>query len=135
MAIIWEDRFATGVHEVDEAHKKLFGWVNQLSDAMKQGKGAPEVLRILNLLGAYAATHFAHEEGCMHAMRCPSALANKKAHAEFIAYFTRLKQECERNGVTTAKVLELQSALGGWLRSHIMKVDVSLRDCLQHADA
>lgn len=134
MAYIWDDSLATGIDEVDEAHKTLFLWVNQLSDAMKQGRGSGEVLALLDKLGNYAARHFRHEEGCMNEWRCPSAQANKKAHAEFVAHFTNLQNECKTKGVTTARVLELQQALGAWLRNHIMKVDLSLRECVAHAE-
>lgn len=133
MAYVWDESFATGVAEIDEAHKMMFVWVNQLADAMRSGSGGGEVLRLLDLLENYASRHFAHEEGCMHEWRCPAANANKQAHAEFVAYVAKLKQECRTEGVTTPRVLELQRALGTWLRNHIMKVDVTLRDCVMHA--
>jgi hemerythrin len=130
MAFTWDESMSTGVQELDDAHKTIFLWVNKLSDAMKQGKGNDEVLRILDFLGNYSARHFASEEGCMHRHSCPTALANKKAHADFLAYFGKLQEECKTKGVTTSKVLELQQALGNWLRNHIMKIDVALRPCV-----
>jgi hemerythrin len=130
MAFAWDDSLETGVAEIDDAHKTLFLWVNKLSDAMSAGKANAEVLSVLNFLGIYAQRHFAHEENCMNRYKCPAAEVNKKAHAEFLVYFTKMKQEAETNGVTTKTVLELQLALGNWLRNHIKKVDVSLRPCV-----
>jgi len=131
MALIWDESMSTGVAELDDAHKTLILWVNKLSDAMKSGKGKEEVMSILDFLGNYAQKHFSSEEACMHANRCPTALANKKAHGEFLAYFTKMRGDCETNGVTVSKVLELQGALGNWLRNHIMKIDVALRPCVK----
>ena len=131
MAFLWDESMSTGVLEYDDAHKVLFDWVNKLSDAMKDGKGSAEVMRILDFLGSYATKHFSSEEGCMNRHKCPSALANKKAHTEFLAYFTKLKNECQTKGVTTARVIELQQALGNWLRNHIMKIDVALKPCVK----
>jgi len=131
MALLWDDSMTTGVEELDDAHKKLFLWVNKLSDAMKAGKGSDEVMRILDFLGNYATAHFSSEEGCMNRYKCPTALANKKAHGEFLAYFTKMKTECQANGVTTVKVLELQKALSNWLKNHIMKIDVALVSCVK----
>ncbi len=130
MAYVWDESMSTGVEELDDAHRTIFSWVNQLSDAMRQGKGNAEVLRILDFLGNYSAGHFSSEEGCMSRYKCPTALANKKAHAEFLDYFGKMKAEVKANGTSTAKVLELQQALGNWVRNHIMKIDVSLRQCV-----
>ena len=102
-----------------------------LGDAMREGKGAAEVMRILSFLETYAQRHFSHEENCMHQYRCPTAQANKKAHAEFLTYFTKMKSDCQVHGVSTVKVLELQGALGNWLRNHIMKIDSALMPCVQ----
>ena len=50
MAYVWDESFATGVAEIDEAHKMMFVWVNQLADAMRSGSGGGEVLRLLDLM-------------------------------------------------------------------------------------
>lgn len=131
MALEWSDSMTTGVAEFDDAHKTLILWVNKLSVAMKAGKGNDEVLRILSFLGTYATKHFSSEEGCMNRHKCPTALANKKAHSEFLVYFTKMKLDIEKTGVTTVKVLELQQALGNWLKNHIMKIDTALLTCVK----
>lgn len=131
MALQWNDLMTTGVKEVDEAHKTLILWINKLNDAMKSGKAKDEVLNIINFLGTYATKHFAHEEGCMHQYQCPSAAANKKAHADFLVYFTKMKTDIEKNGVTTMTVVDLQNALSDWLKNHIMKIDTKLLPCLK----
>ena len=130
MALQWDDTMTTGVAEVDEAHRTLIAWINKLADAMKLGQAKPEVLRILNFLGDYATKHFASEESCMHRYSCPTALANKHAHAEFLTYFTKMKKDVETSGATSVTVLDLQNALGDWLKNHIMKVDMGLLACV-----
>ncbi len=131
MALQWNDLMTTGVKEVDEAHKTLILWINKLTDAMKSGKAKDEVLNIINFLGTYATKHFAHEEGCMYQYKCPTAAANKKAHADFLVYFTKMKTDIEKNGVTTMTVVELQNALSDWLKNHIMKIDTGLVACVK----
>ncbi len=133
MALAWNDAMTTGVEELDDAHKTLILWINKLTDAMMAGKGQTEVLTILNFLGTYATQHFSREESCMNAYRCPAALANKKAHDEFLAYFTKMKLEVEKNGATVTNVLALQNSLSLWLRGHIMKIDTSLLECVDRA--
>lgn len=129
MALLWNEAMSTGVPEIDEHHKTLILWVNKLSDAMKVGKGNEEALRILNFLGEYATKHFACEEDCMARYNCPTAEANKKAHAGFLVLFTGMKADVEKNGVTTERLIALHKALGDWLKNHIMKVDAALATC------
>jgi hemerythrin len=131
MAFVWDESMATGVKELDEAHRTLFLWVDKLGEAMKQGKGKSEVLGILDFLGKYAASHFACEEDCMNRYQCPLASTNKRQHDEFLLFFTKTKAEVEANGVKVRSVLELQETLGNWLRHHIKKVDVSLKPCVK----
>jgi len=130
MALQWDDAMTTGVADVDDAHRTLILWINKLSDAMRSGQAKPEVLRILTFLGDYAHKHFSSEESCMHRLKCPTAQANRHAHAEFLQYFGAMKAEVEAKGVTSVTVIELQAALGNWLRNHIMKVDTALLACV-----
>ena len=131
MAIQWNSSLETGVKEVDEAHKTLILWINKLTDAMKSGNGKQEVLNVLTFLEKYAAQHFSHEESCMDRHKCPAALANRKAHAEFFSYFSQVKSTIEKENVTTPMVLDLHTALSDWLRNHILKIDTTLRTCVK----
>ena len=131
MALIWNEAMSTGIAEVDEHHKTLILWVNKLSDAMKAGKGNEEALRILDFLGGYATMHFSCEEDCMTRYNCPTAAANKKAHEAFLTLFTGMRADVVKNGVTTEKLIALHTALGDWLKNHIMKVDAALLACVK----
>ena len=130
MAIEWNETMKTGVREIDDAHKTLIMWINKLNIAMKTGTGRQEVINILNFLGTYATKHFSHEEGCMMQYNCPTAQANKKAHAEFLIYFATMKKKIEASeGATISNVLEISNALSDWLKNHIMKIDTGLLQC------
>jgi hemerythrin len=131
MALEWNDGMATGVKEVDDAHKILIMWINKLNEAMKSGNGRQEVQKVLDFLGSYAVKHFSHEENCMHQYKCPAGLANKKAHDEFLVYFTKMKKAFETNGATVSSVIELSNALSDWLKNHIMKIDTKLAPCVK----
>lgn len=131
MLFTWDESMSTGVPELDEAHRRLFECVNELGTAIKEGTGHAGAMRTLDFLGTYAAQHFGSEEDCMHRHQCPAALTNKKAHTEFLAYFTRMKADCESSGFTNTRLMEMQQALGNWLRNHIMKIDVTLKPCIK----
>lgn len=127
----WTAEMSTGVEEIDAEHRTLIAWVNRLSEANTAGKGENEVAQILSFLGTYATRHFAHEEECFTKYQCPHAAANKKAHEDFVAHFTRVKADCDAKGVSPARAAELQQSLGSWLANHIVKVDTSLRPCVK----
>lgn len=127
MAYEWTEAMSTGVEELDNEHRTLIAWVNRLADATASGRAESELMRVLAFLGTYAKRHFTHEEGCFLSRGCPHAAANRKAHEEFVAQFTRIKADCEAHGVSEAKALELQRFLGDWLADHILKIDTTLK--------
>ncbi len=131
MRVEWDDAMATGIKEVDDAHKLLIVWINKLNVDMKSGNGRKEIYTVLNFLEKYAVLHFAHEEGCMIQYQCPSAQANKKAHEEFLEYFKRMKKNIELEGPTVKSVIEIKDAMGDWLKNHIMKTDICLAQCVK----
>jgi hemerythrin len=49
--IRWDQSMTTGVETIDDQHKQLIAWLNDLLAAMSQGKGRDEVQRLLDDLG------------------------------------------------------------------------------------
>ena len=130
MPVQWDQSMATGVQTVDDQHRQLIGYINDLLAAMSKGTGRQEVDRILTLTGQYAGTHFRHEEGCMRRYQCPTAVENEKAHAAFVQTFGGLRAEIERTGPTSELVLRVQKELADWVSRHIRKTDTALRTCV-----
>jgi hemerythrin-like metal-binding protein len=131
MELEWKEAMATGVKEIDEAHKVLIIWINRLSVEMRSNNGRQEIINGLDFLEKYAALHFSHEENCMLQLQCPSFRANKNAHAEFLEFFARMRKNIEVNGPTVKAVLEIKSVMGDWLKNHIMKIDMGLAKCVK----
>jgi hemerythrin len=129
MQISWTPSLATGVAEVDRQHKELFARVNQLSEAMRQGKGRAEIGQTLDFLGQYVVRHFTEEEKYMDELRCPAAAANRAAHQEFLATFKTLRKRFDDDGGSTTLVLEISDTLFDWLTKHIRAIDTQLNQC------
>jgi hemerythrin len=127
----WSEAMATGDAEIDDAHRQLIQAINRLDDAVERGTEAAEVPGILRFLETYAWRHFSHEEGCFLRHRCPLAETNQRAHAGFVARFTRMRDDIERDGITPERVAALHKELGDWLVNHILKVDTSLTPYLK----
>src|SRR5208337_5603433 len=76
----WSDNLSVNVTQIDEQHKKLVGMLNDLHDAMKQGKGRDVTGNVLSGLVQYVATHFAAEEKLMKEHAYPEFIKHKLEH-------------------------------------------------------
>ena len=117
----WNDSFSVNVSEIDLQHKKLVNLLNELSDAMKLGKGNDKVGNILNELTAYAVAHFKTEEKYFVMYKFPEADSHIEEHTDFVQKVTDFKKEFE-NG-TRSLTVEVLDFLCDWLQKHIMGSD------------
>jgi len=59
MPFEWTQNLSIGVAEIDNQHKELFKRINNLLDAISQGKGKQELFAVLEFLEDYSKFHFA----------------------------------------------------------------------------
>jgi len=122
MAFInWDDSFSVNVTEIDRQHQKLVAMINDLSDAMKQGKGKEVLGKIINALIDYTATHFKTEEKYFNQFGYPETVSHKKEHTAFVQNVSDFKDKFENEKITLS--IEIMNFLSNWLRSHIKGVD------------
>jgi hemerythrin len=122
MAIItWSDSYTVNSAPIDAQHKKLFGLINDLHDAMLQGKGKDILGTTLDALMDYTKVHFSAEEQMLEKLKYPELDVQKAEHAIFIKKITEM-QTLQKTGklVLTMPVLEF---LKSWLSNHILKND------------
>ena len=128
--ISWDPSMTTGIESVDNQHKQLIAWLNDLLTAMSVGHGRAEIQGVLDRLGGYAVMHFGHEEDCMERYQCPVAAQNAAAHKEFVATFSAFREEFERTGPTAHLVVRVEAELMRWLTTHIKRTDTQLAVCV-----
>ena len=120
MNVEWSAVFATGVREIDDQHKRLVGYVNQLHYAGAQESA--ELSRILESVIDYTLYHFAFEEAVMEASGYPLLDAHKRVHEDFADEIRALK----RNFVAgTLSAAALKETLARWLFDHIQAADTA----------
>ncbi len=130
MSFVWSDKYSVGIKDIDEQHKKLFGFVNQLESLNNQPElEARTVRRIIAFLGIYTKTHFSYEEDCMFKNQCPFYQENEDAHGKFLRFFKDIKKESEEEGITKELVNKLYTTAENWLINHIGRIDIHMRDC------
>lgn len=123
MALIqWDVSFSVKVAEIDQQHQKLVSMINELNDAMKQGKGKDVLGKIVNGLISYTATHFNTEEKYFDRFGYPETDSHKKEHAAFVKKVSEFKDGFEKGKLGLS--IELMNFLSDWLKNHIKVMDM-----------
>jgi hemerythrin len=117
----WNESLSVGVAEIDNQHQTLVSMINELSDAMKQGKGKDVVGKILNSLISYTVTHFQTEEKYFDLYRYPETAGHKKEHAAFVQNVSDFKDGFAKGKLSVT--IELMNFLSDWLKNHIKGTD------------
>lgn len=117
----WSDSLSVNVEEINTQHKRLLELINQLHDAMGQGKGREVVGKVLDGLIDYTRTHFAYEERLMVAQVYPSYLKHKVEHDALTKKVLDLQSRFLSGEIVIT--MEVMNFLKDWLSTHIMNVD------------
>lgn len=127
MALIeWNDDYSVNVKEIDQQHQKLIGMINDLHDAMSEGKGKTVLSDILNRMIQYTKEHFSTEENYFAKWNYPESGQHKNEHEKFVAKVTDFKEGVDSGRLfITVEVLQF---LSDWLKNHINKTDKQYSD-------
>jgi hemerythrin len=109
------------VAKFDDQHKKLFGMINSLNDAMKVGKSKDALGRIFKELIEYTGTHFAGEETMMAQHEYLQLQAHKNEHSKLVKQVVKLQGDYESGKAMLS--MEVMNFLRDWLNTHIMGTD------------
>ena len=122
----WSNSYSVRNDQIDDQHKRLFGYLNELSDAMSEGKGSAVVSKVLDSLISYTASHFSHEEKLFDKYNYPDTEEHKLIHAGFVEEVVKFKEEFEAGrALLSVKILKFLTA---WLKEHIKGTDQKYSD-------
>jgi hemerythrin len=119
--LTWSDSLSVGVQDIDVQHKRLVELINQLHDAMGQGKGRAVLGKTLDGLIDYTRTHFAMEERLMATQAYPGAVRHKAEHDALTKQVLDLQSKFLIGQATVT--LEVMKFLKDWLSNHILTLD------------
>jgi hemerythrin len=119
--LIWSKDYSVNVKEIDEQHKKLFGIINTLFQAMLDEKGREIQKLVIADMIDYANTHFKAEEKYMLQFNFSWYQEHKKEHERFTHKALDLKERFEKIGFVIT--LEILNFLKDWWEGHILKID------------
>jgi hemerythrin len=122
MALInWREELSVNIAEIDLQHQKLIAIINELHDAMRDGRTNDILHQLIDELANYSETHFALEEKYFDELNYSSTALHKAEHQEF-----RKKISEFRSGFNSGKLfvsMEIIYFLKEWLVNHILVSD------------
>src|SRR5659263_204383 len=114
MTVLWTTELSTGIDVIDNQHKRIVDYINQLGDAIKQ-RNRISVGSVLDELVDYTVSHFAFEESLQKEAGYLYAKPHKAAHEMF---FKRVAKYQEKHNAGEDVAPQLHGMLSTWLIHH-----------------
>jgi hemerythrin len=119
MPLVWDSKLDTGIEVIDNQHRRIVDYVNQLEAA--QGRGDRALVgQVIEQLVDYTQSHFSFEESMMEEAGYKFLKPHQKVHEIFIKRVTEFTVRAAKNEDVA---LELHSMLTKWLLNHIASED------------
>jgi hemerythrin len=117
----WNDSLSVGVGSIDAQHKMLLKHLNDLADAMAQGKAKDSLMTVLGQLVAYTQMHFSTEEKYMQQWSFTGLEAHKKEHKAFVEQVAQFQKDFQAG--KAALSVQVLKFLKDWVAKHIKETD------------
>jgi len=119
----WNEDYATGIEDIDNDHKILFTFVNDLHDRIEGNAGEAAISETLDGLVNYVNVHFVREENFMDRAGYEDLSEHAESHRRLSARVFSLKESYDDDpkSFNTTTFLEF---LKGWLTGHILYTDM-----------
>lgn len=117
---IWTDQLNIGIDVIDQQHRRIVEYINQLDDARSGGQTREEIAAVLSQLVDYTLSHFAFEESMQEEANYPFFKAHKKVHDLFTQRVAEYQTRFNKGEDITKA---LSSMLVTWLFNHIKRDD------------
>jgi hemerythrin len=119
----WNPAFSVGVVTFDREHMGLIEMINDLHDAMRDGKGKDGLDVTVARLIDYTTKHLEHEEGELKKHGYPQLREHCRQHEELKLRVREFRNRLTigYNGLIT---VEMARFLKTWLEQHILREDM-----------
>lgn len=121
MAITWTNDLNTGIEIIDQQHKRIVDYINQLETAM-QRHDRDSVGQVMDELIDYTLSHFAFEESLQEEAGYSFAKPHKAVHDVFSKRVLAYQQ---RHNAGEDVAPQLHGMLCTWLLQHIKRDDMA----------
>jgi len=119
----WSEQYATGIVDIDNDHRTLFTFVNDLHDKVESGADDDAVATTLAGLVNYVGVHFEREENFMAAAGYEDLEDHVASHHRLAARVMAQKEQFDADPENFNREALLEF-LRGWLTGHILYTDM-----------
>ena len=126
--INWGPKYSVGITTIDTQHKKLVDIINDLNDAMRNGKSKEVLNSTLTSLIDYTKVHFKFEEDLFNKYGYSEKLSHKMLHDKLTRQVLDSYDSYQKGKATVS--IELMNFLSDWLLKHIVAEDKKYTDFL-----
>ncbi len=117
----WREEFSVGIARIDQQHRRLVGFLNELYESMQAGQGREALGKVLGDLLLYTKTHFAAEEQLMKAHGYPGFDDHRQRHERMTQKVKELSEQFRAG--TLSSPIQMTNFLKDWLSKHILETD------------
>jgi hemerythrin len=128
----WQDYLETGNIKIDNQHKLLIEYLNNLSNAFSEGKAVKEIEKTMDFLIAYTIKHFNDEEKLMKEYNYPDFLLHRSYHEDLKRAIAGFVERFKTEGSTEELAASIISTMGDWLVNHIKGDDFAMAAYIQN---
>ena len=125
----WTDRMSVKSQEIDDQHKQLIGFLNDLYEAFMNRTHKEQVGIIIDKMADYASYHFDTEERYFAAFNYAAQESHIKEHTDFRKKVDEFIQKY--HNYNEALTYDVVNFLRNWLQKHIMESDQRYVDCFE----
>jgi hemerythrin len=128
--IEWTPDLAVNVPAIDDQHKELYTRMNDLCNAVMEGRGRNEVGSFVRYLSDYTTFHFEDEEALMRQYEFPGYDAQRAAHRLFRERVRKMAAQADSDVIASDLVVTVINEMKNWFSHHIRTMDKQIGDFL-----
>ena len=119
MRMQWIADYKTGIEAIDEHHESIFERINEVLDALDQGREVSTIKRLLILFESFLASHFALEEMLQERYVYPDFSSHSDEHKQLAKIFSGLILSLESGGASPYIAKDLKESIVSWWASYM----------------
>lgn len=119
--ISFTGEYSVGIANIDEQHKKIMDYINDVHAAVKQDNSLEQIKKILGEMAKFVVDHFAHEEKYFDKFNYPDTRKHKAIHEKLLGQVSDIITKI--NAGEDVNLIEVLIFLKNWLQTHILIED------------
>ncbi len=119
--ILWNEKYNTGIQEIDDQHKKLIKILNSLYESFVDRTTNEKLKEVVQEMAKYTEYHFGVEEKYFKEFNYSAADEHIAEHQTFVQNVKTFQEDMEQGKVSVT--FQLMNFLRSWLIEHINGTD------------